>query len=309
MVGGSPFQIPEQFAARMRGVFGAEPATAWLASLPDIIEQLADEWRLDVQPPIANLSYTWVAPATREDGTRAMLKVGFPDPELQVSIDMLRLCDGRGMVRLLESKREQVATLLELIEPGATLRTVEDDDEAMAIAADVMRQIWRPVPASHTYPQVADWAGGLARLRERFDGGTGPLPKTLVEQAETYFAELLPSMAEPVVLHADLHHENILSATRAPWLAIDPHGAIGEPAYETGALLRNPIPEIASEPNLARLLSRRVDVLSERLGFDRQRVRAWAIAQAVLSAWWDVEGETGQDFPAIACAEALAAGT
>ncbi len=37
----------------------------------------------------------------------------------------------------------------------------------------------------------------------------------------------------------DLHHENILAAERAPWLAIDPKGVIGEPAYEMGALLRN----------------------------------------------------------------------
>jgi streptomycin 6-kinase len=41
------------------------------------------------------------------------------------------------------------------------------------------------------------------------------------------------------------------------------------------------------------------------LGFDRQRLVGWSIAQAVLSAWWSYEdhGRVGQ--AAIVCAESL----
>jgi streptomycin 6-kinase len=100
-------------------------------------------------------------------------------------------------------------------------------------------------------------------------------------------------------LHGDLHHYNILSAERQPWLAIDPKGIVGEPAYETGALIRNPVPQILSAPNLDRILARRIHQLSDELGYDRQRVYGWAVAQAVLSAWWtyeDTEGNVGEDF-------------
>ncbi len=303
-----PFPIPPAFKRRMRGVYGAAAADDWLLRLPGILERVAQEWRLSVGPPVPNLSLAWVAPAVRQDGTVAMLKVGFPDDEARSGIAMLRLCDGRGMVRLLDTDRDLGATLLERLEPGATLRTIADDDAAMEIAAGVMARLWQLPPAAHGFRNVADWARGLAGLRERFDGGVGPLPRALVERAESLFAELLPSMSTQVVLHGDLHHENILSATREPWLAIDPKGIVGEPAYEIGALLRNPIPEIATWPNLSSLLSRRVDLLSERLDLDRQRVRGWGIAQAVLSAWWDIEGDTDDWAVPIACAEALAAG-
>ncbi len=300
--------VPPSFAERMRRVYGVAVADDWLARLPEIVARVTRDWNLTVGRPVANLSFTWVAPAERQDGARAILKVGFPDAEAWPGVEMLRLCDGRGTVRLLEADRDLGATLLERLEPGETLRSVEEDDEAMAIAADVMRRMWRPEPAEHGFRTVADWARGLTRLRGRFDGGTGPLPRRLVEQAESLFAELLPSMATPVVLHGDLHHENILSATREPWLAIDPKGIVGEPAYEPGALLRNPIPEIATRPNLPRQLSRRVDLLAERLDLDGQRIRAWGIAQAVLSAWWDIDDDTGGWEIPIACAEALAAG-
>ena len=63
-----------------------------------------------------------------------------------------------------------------------------------------------------------------------------------------------------------------------------------------GALIGDPhrVAELGSvhEPRPHRLLARRMDQLTEELGFERERIRGWAIAQAVLSAWWHLE-DTG----------------
>jgi streptomycin 6-kinase len=169
-----------------------------------------------------------------------------------------------------------------------------------------MRQLWRPAPADYPFPTVAKWAGGMQRLRAQFDGGIGPFPKRLVELAERLFAELLASQAEPVLLHGDLHHDNILSAQRQPWLALDPQGVVGEPAYEVGALLRNPMPHLLAMPDFKGVQARRVDQLSEALGFDRERIVGWGVAQAVLSGWWSIEDHGAGWEPSLACAEVLA---
>jgi streptomycin 6-kinase len=95
-------------------------------------------------------------------------------------------------------------------------------------------------------------------------------------------------MADPVVVHADLHHENILRRGDG-WVAIDAKGVIAEPAYETGALLRNPRPWLLDAPDPGRVLRRRADQLADALELDVARVRGWAYAQAVLSAAWHVE--------------------
>jgi streptomycin 6-kinase len=126
-------------------------------------------------------------------------------------------------------------------------------------------------------------------LREQFGGTTGPFPERLVIMAERLFNELLANMEPSVVLHGDLQHYNLLAAERQPWLAIDPKGVVGEPAYEVGALLRNPSPHVYQWPDLERTLERRVDQLSEELGFSKERIKGWGIAQAVLSAWWTYE--------------------
>lgn len=300
--------IPEAFAAQMIEVHG-ERGAQWVRDLPALLEELAAaRWVLRVGEPFAALSYNYVAPAVRADGTAAVLKVGVPHKELFSEMEALRLNDGRGMAWLLEADRERAAMLLERLVPGAPLLALADDEEATRVAAQVMRDLWRPVAPEEArhFPTTRDWAAGLGQLRARFGGGTGPLPEALVERAEAVFAELHASEAEPVLLHGDLHHENILRAERAPWLAIDPKGLIGEPAYEPGALLRNPLPALIERPDPVAVERRRIAVLAETLGFDAARITAWAFAQAVLSAWWTIEDHGHGWEPAIACAELLA---
>lgn len=234
------------------------------------------------------------------------MKLSFPDnPEVPAEAETLRLVEGDGMVRLLEWDQKQGALLLERCEPGTLLSSLvaEDDARATTMASAVMRRPWRPAPAGYPFKTVTDWGRGFARLRAAFDGTSGPLPSARFEEAERLFTELCASMAEPVLLHGDLHHENILAARRQPWLAIDPKGVIGEPAYETGALLRN---QLFHLPDPQRVTARRIDQLSGELGLDRERIRQWALAQAVLSAVWTAE-DHGQGWEeAMACADLLA---
>ncbi|MBU0495285.1 MAG: aminoglycoside phosphotransferase family protein [Chloroflexi bacterium] len=296
--------VPDNLARTLVELHG-DRGVEWLADLPALIAHCAQRWSLTVLPPFEPLSYNYVAPAVRADGTEAVLKLGVPNPELLTEIEALRLFDGRGAVRLLGADAEQGILLLERLRPGNPLTTVDDDEEATRIAAGVMHRLWRPAPAEHPFPTVARWALGFDRMRRRFTGGTGPLPPALVDRAERLFADLLASSDEPVLLHGDLHHENIRRAERVPWLAIDPKGVVGEPAYEVGALLRNPFPHLLDEPDPGRLIARRADILAEELGLDRTRLLQWGVAQAVLSAWWSVEDHGSGWEWAIRCAEVI----
>lgn len=197
--------------------------------------------------------------------------------------------------------------VLERLKPGTPLSQVADDAGATSIAARLMRELWRTVPANHTFPTIREWADGLKQLRPLFGGGTGPFPEHLVRQAETLFEELLDTMSVPVLLHGDLHHDNILAAERRPWLAIDPKGVVGEREYEVGAFMRNPLPRLLRDPQLARTLARRADQFADELGFDRKRILAWSFAQAVLAAWWAFEDTDPNWQQWLVCAGTLSA--
>ena len=278
-------EIPGEFARRIELAFG-DDGRAWLGSLPSLLAECERRWSLTAGPPFAPLSYSYTAPARDRHGARAVLKLAVPGPTI-AEIEALRLFDGDGTARLIDSDEGLGAMLLERLEPGELLLDVEDDREATSIAAGLMVRLRRPVPPAHRFHDAWEWMRGLERLRSAFGGGTGPFPEDLVERAEALLAS--PS-GEKAVLHGDLHHYNVLSAAREPWLAIDPKGIVGEPEYEAAAFLRN---NLLDQPGPRRVLSMRIDQLADEAGLDRERMIGWGIADRVLSAWWSYE-ESGR---------------
>jgi streptomycin 6-kinase len=296
--------LPADFTNRIVGAFGDDGAK-WLRQFPETFEHYVQHWSLTPFPHFEPLSYNFVAPAIRQIGftEEVVLKLGVPNPELTSEIEALRLFDGRGAVRLLEADAKGGALLLERIKPGEPLVEMEDDEKATEIAAQVMQQLWRPLPDLRGLRTIEDWARGLMRLQKHYDGGTGPFPKKLVEAAEILFAYLIVSTDSPVVLHGDLHHWNILSSQRDSWLALDPKGVLGDPAFEVAAWMHNPFDSLHNWPDLSQVLSRRLDQFSEILGIDRQRLHQWSLAQSVLSAWWCIEDNSGDIDQPLAIAE------
>jgi streptomycin 6-kinase len=64
-------------------------------------------------------------------------------------------------------------------------------------------------------------------------------------------------------------------------------------------------PELA-RPQPSRTVARRVNILVEVLGFERQRLLGWGLAQAILAAWWCIEDHTPGWERFIRCAELIA---
>lgn len=297
--------LPTEFQRTITGAFGTD-GERWLQVFPTLLERLAKQWSLDLLPPY-NLSYNYVTPAVRADGTPVVLKVGVPNRELISEMTALRHYNGRGMVRLLEVDEDAGAMLLERITPGTPLAETLDDDVATRIAADVIRKIIIPAP---TDPEgkllsAGGWLSGLQRLRAEFGGGTGPFPTRMVEQAERAAHEILESSGPPMLLHGDLHHWNILTAERDGWLALDPKGVVGEAEMEICQWMVNLWPDNADHAVLRRQAERRLAIFHEMLGFDLQRMRMHALVRGLLSNWWTYEECKQANARGIVFAEAL----
>ena len=278
--------IPSEFADRIERTHG-DDGRAWLGELRALVAECERRWSLSVGPQFASANYSYAAPARGRHGARVVLKLAVPGDYVAAEIDALPLFDGDGAGRLVDSDESLGAMLLERLEPGELLLDVDDDREATSVAAGLMTRLRRPVPPKHRFHDIWEWMQGLERLRSAFDGGTGPVPVYLVERAEAHLAN--PS-GEKAVLHGDLHHFNILSAEREPWLAIDPKGIVAEPEYEAAAFLRN---NLLDQPEPREVLSARLDQLAGEAGLDRERMIGWGLADHVLSAWCAYE-ESGR---------------
>jgi streptomycin 6-kinase len=281
-----------------------EEGREWLNKIPDIIKQTEERWSLKVLPPF-KLNYNYVAPVQRADGSKAVLKIGFPkDKEFKIEIEALEVFNGEGIERLLEVDRENWAILIEQVTPGVPLSEMGDDEEATKILASVMKKLWKPLPEKNNFITISEWMKAIPEYMDRHRNSTGPLPINLVEKAQRLFEELIATSEKPVLVHGDLHHDNVLSSDRDDWLAIDPKGIAAERAYETAAMTRNPYETMKDVKNLKEVLTNRIMILSKELDLDPQRVLKWGLAQTVLSAVWNVESAKGPDH-AIKIAEVL----
>jgi len=282
----SSFAVPDVLTRNVLGAWG-EDGARWLAALPGLREDVASAWGLR-EPYL--LSYHWVAPATRADGTAVVLKLGVPGAEhLPVEAATLQCWGGAGAVRLLAYEPAWGALLLERATPGTMARSLVParDTEATAAIVGVMRRLHAARVPDGGLPDLESQGEAFARHLAVF-AGDDPLPRAMVERAGGLFDELCASAPARVVLHGDLHHDNVLAAEREPWLAIDPHGVVGDPGYEAGALVHNPEPDRHDDELLA-LLPARIEQLADGMGQPVERIRAWAFVKSVLSEVWTAE--------------------
>jgi streptomycin 6-kinase len=277
--------LPPDFIQTIYDVF-KEDGKRFIENLPALINEVSARWGLSDIQPVPNLSFNFVAFAKR-DNEDVILKMGIRNPELISEMKALKVYDGEGACKLIESDEEHGFLLLERLKPGMMLSEVEDDDERTYIAADVMGKLWREAPKNNEFIQLSDWFDGLKKIRPHFNGGTGPFSKELLERVESFLPELFADKNVKLI-HGDFHHFNILSSDHG-WLIIDPKGVIGPVGYEVGPLMINPWNSISDESSFGVRAERRVRILAEKLCWEREKIINWSMAHAVLSAWWSME--------------------
>lgn len=292
--------IPTDFKKRIINAYG-EKGSSWLKNLRHAIKHAQETYNLSNIQALPNFSFNVVTSAMQSDGQKIILKFCIPGREADREIEALRFMSGKGIIKLLDFDRAQGILLLEECCPGKTLAKVVSEAEATSVAAKLIGNIQKSIDNQIQFPLTLDW---FRRLNSKVECPPGFSTKT-IDKAKHIAADLHNQSKHSVLLHGDLHHFNILSAQRQPWLAIDPKGVIGPAEYECGAFLRNPIPQIAIKPNLGKVMADRIDIFSEILGFDRQAIMGWGYSQAILASIWclDIKSEDWRVF--LKCAEVL----
>lgn len=272
----------------LRGDIGKK----WLADLPGIIKKYEWEWELTVLEPF-NLTYNYVAPAETKKGEDVVLKISFPEnSEFAPEVDALEFYRGIGSIKILNKDLGNGVILLEKSDPGTRIRDITPESSAITEASKVILELHKPFDRKNSiFPTVSDIGKAFKRYRLIYPKlSLGPVPRWMFEKAEEFFVEYPKEKKPQVLLHGDLHSDNILLSQRG-WLSIDPKGVIGESEYELGAYLRNPIYDYPKGSNYKILSAQRIIQFSEELGFDKNRVLNWTFACAVISILWFLEDE------------------
>ncbi|MFB6891552.1 aminoglycoside phosphotransferase family protein [Kitasatospora sp. NPDC056327] len=301
-------RVPGALAASLTEFHGAA-GHAWAERLPALAAELTESWDLRPDGPPAHGVVGLVLPVRRADGTPAVLKLQPVDEETAGEPIALRAWDGRGAVRLLDHDPATGSMLLERLDPARSLLAVPDDLAATEVLAGLLAEL-----TSHRAPaglrSLADVADGmLAGVPGAVRALTGAADRLLLADLAAALREVRPEPGDRL-LHWDLHHGNVLAPPapggRAAWLAIDPKPLAGDPGFELLPALCNRWADLTATGDLPRAVRRRFDLMTDRLGLDRDRAVRWTLARVLQNVLWDVEdGEVAVGEVQRAVAEAL----
>jgi streptomycin 6-kinase len=258
----------------------SEQGKQWLANLPKLITQLEITYGLSHLKPFENLSYNYVLSGF-QGSQPIVLKAGLDSNALKQEALALNAFAGFGTVNVL--LENDGVLLLERAVSGISLKSYfsEKDNDAIQITCECLRRLHKaPIPSVHHFPHVNDW---LAALDKNLD-----IPNELLGKARRLREELISTSAKPILLHGDLHHDNILQNGNN-WIVIDPKGVIGEPAYDIAAFIRNPMPELLQHNNASNIINNRITQFAKILNLPEQRIIDWCYVQAVLAWVWTLE--------------------
>jgi streptomycin 6-kinase len=282
------------------GWWRATPAgAAWLERLPAIAGEAAERWSLALGQPFRGSNISLAVPAERADGSSAVLKVNYPEPETEHEADALACWDGLGAARLLDRADDLGALLVERLEPGTPLWSVDDEDEANIIAAEVLTTLRRDAGDGAPFrPLTGEAARWAEQIPERWQRLGRPFERRLVEELVAACRDLV-SEPHGALLHQDFHGGNVLRSGHG-WRAIDPKPLVGDPAFDAASLLRDRR-WLLDDPRSPARIRRRLDLLAEALELERERLRLWGIVHALA---WGV-GADGHEREMVECARLL----
>lgn len=259
------------------GVKGKE----WLKQLPEIISQIASKYQLKNLIPASNMNFNYVT-FGYQNSKQIALKLSLDNALLLNEIDYLKSTQQHGAITLLYYNKNMM--IMEQAQPGITLKEMfpNNDKDATIICCSLIKKLHTAkIRKNHNFKSIKE----LLKVLDK----DLTIPKDILLKARSLRDNLLITTTQEVLLHGDLHHENILKHNNE-WIAIDPKGFIGDPAFDIAGYLYNPIPKLPEHNNAQKIIKDRIKLCSELLSIPEQKIYNWMYVKVVLCWAWTLEG-------------------
>jgi streptomycin 6-kinase len=280
-------KIPREFAQKTTRTFGVQ-GERWLERIPALFAHCQEKWQLSDCTLVDEWSINLVFFAHSNIYGDVVLKLEGPHDERRTEAEALRLYSGINASRCFAVEGDAEALLLERIKPGRSLRALLDADAQVEVAADLVSRLPIELEGAHVFPLYAEWVErAFGRTRDEFNPSAAF--GELLADAEMLFSEIDAAASRCVLLHGDLHHDNILEGENGQWKAIDPQGAVGAHCLEAARFIQNHAVE--SERGVVDIarLDHAIRRFAEMLEEDRRTIAAGVFVLDMLSTCWGYE--------------------
>lgn len=263
----------------------AEKGKQWFADLPMILNELTRVWNLSHVVPVENMSFNYVTKAIQYPNKPVILKIICDKNAFIDEMHALQYFDGSGSIQIIAVNECHHALLLQRAVPGVTLTSIYSSqiEYVMDSYVNTMQKLHQKhFTSQYNFKHISDWLIAIDHLTDH------RCPAPLLEKAINLKNKLLASSTNEVLLHGDLHHDNIIQQGDQ-WLAIDPKGIVGEPEFEIAAFDFMYVRELANNPAIKKIIENRAVRLAQKSNLNSQRIYDWILVRLVLMAAFQIE--------------------
>lgn len=283
-------KIPETYKNNIINMFG-ESGEKWLNIVPNIVDKYVKKFNLKNIQILNDLTFNIIIFAECDSFGKIIFKVSLPNNELLIrETNALNKFNGFGACKCFYSNVDDGIIIIERLEPGKTLHEVEDREDRIKEFCKVAKSL------NNSLNEHIDLPSYRQILNRSIDASNQypekyQILKHYIEEADNLYQEI-ESMKLPIyLLHADLHHNNILSSGTQR-KAIDPHGFIGERVMETARFLENEI--VKNEIN-EEIVLETIKMMSNFYEEDEELICKSLFIDYTLSTCWDIEVNTNKE--------------
>jgi len=268
---------------------------AFYAKVLNDLEKYASEWDLSELEQIDYYSVSCIFKCVSNKHGKCVLKIGKSAGVTGNEYRILREYNGSRFCKVYEADVANGILLIERITPGTQLCDGPELDKRLDLFYDLFCGLHIEPADKAVYPTYMGW---VARITEYMRSRTDY--KILCEKmvaAEEICRRLCEKYSSEMLLHGDLHHDNILFGIDSRYRIIDPKGVIGDRVFDIPRFILNEFDDVHDD-NFIKKFTHITRTLAEKLNMPEYDIRCLTHVEMCMANCWNVESA---DEPNIDC--------
>lgn len=263
---------------------------SFVESLPSRLDYYAKRWRLSDFSLIEYYSWNCLLNCRSENHGDCVLKIfsGGKDIYMNEIRVLLETKGNSRYVQAYEIDEEGGALLLERIKPGTTLKAEPSLNARISAFIDAWAN-------AHIIPREPNLYESYLEAAERaakasWKHGELPALRKAAEKMVAVCRALYAKYPQRVLLHSDLHGDNLLKNSQDEYIIVDPHGRTGPTICDLGRYIANEYFD-ADRDSRSEVTEYVVRHLSNNLNLPRFDVaRAFFVDITLMTCWGAEDG-------------------
>jgi len=255
--------------------------------ITEILTKYENKWQLSDFKPISNDSITGNQLFTCHSAKYGpcVLKLGAVEA-VETEYLTLKHYENSRFCQIYEAEIEASAFLLQHIIPGIPLRAVVDLNHRLDIFFDVFSNLHTEVVDREKFPTYLSWVSRIMNYMHNHHQDA--VFTKHITTAYHVCMELWKKYPNVVLLHGDLHHDNILLGADNQYRIIDPKGVLGNRVFDIPRFIINEFDDV-TRVEFDKEFEQMIQRFSKQLAIPVVDVVKLVYMEICLSQCWSIE--------------------